>query len=112
MHADVYDDFDSDVCAFQEPVSRPIRHPRAGWLATERDRLVGLSCCLIRASVLSESGQVATWLDETIAPLASRLEHPLTNFEADLATGDHIVGLHSASQVTVAHTSSGHVYWW
>ena len=45
------------------------------------DRVIMLSTSSIRASLLTESGRVATWMDESVSHICSKLEHPATLFQ-------------------------------
>jgi hypothetical protein len=53
---------------------------------------------------------VATWLDELLGHVASRLEHPAQAFTE--FTSDKIVSLHTCALYTVAKLESGTLYWW
>ena len=44
------------------------------------DRVVMLSASAIRACLVTESGRVATWLDETVSHICGMLEHTATLF--------------------------------
>ncbi|XP_041974178.1 E3 ubiquitin-protein ligase hyd isoform X2 [Aricia agestis] len=88
-------------------------HPRANWLGlTSGEKIVKISAAGIRVSVLTDSGRIATFLDESIAhaPGAARLEHPLQAF-SEFGT-DKPVSLHVCSLYTVARLESGNLYWW
>ncbi|XP_026726187.1 E3 ubiquitin-protein ligase UBR5 isoform X6 [Trichoplusia ni] len=88
-------------------------HPRSTWLGmTPGERVINISAAGIRISVLTDTGRIATFLDESIAhaPGASRLEHPLQTF---LEFGaDKAISLHVCSLYTVARLESGVLYWW
>lgn len=45
-------------------------------LGLANEKIVAISAASVRCSVATESGRVATWLDETLADVASRLEQP------------------------------------
>ncbi|XP_037871964.1 E3 ubiquitin-protein ligase hyd isoform X5 [Bombyx mori] len=88
-------------------------HPRSNWLGlTSSERIVNVSAAGIRVSVLTDTGRIATFLDESIAhaPGASRLEHPLQPFME--FGSDKPVSLHVCSLYTVAKLDSGALYWW
>ncbi|XP_035430151.1 E3 ubiquitin-protein ligase UBR5 isoform X5 [Spodoptera frugiperda] len=88
-------------------------HPRATWLGmTPGERIVNISAAGIRISVLTDTGRIATFLDESIAhaPGASRLEHPLQTFME--FGSDKAISLHVCSLYTVARLDSGALYWW
>lgn len=67
----------------------------------------------------TESGKLATWIDETIAPLvASRLEHAASSsvypdVSMQSQNSPHkIVALHVSSLMSAVQLNSGAVYWW
>lgn len=74
------------------------------------EKIVNISATAIRCSVSTESGRVATWLDELLGHVASRLEHPAQAFTE--FTLDKIVSLHTCALYTVARLESGTLYWW
>ncbi|KAH9388256.1 E3 ubiquitin-protein ligase ubr5 [Tyrophagus putrescentiae] len=133
---------DAEPFRGQLPDGTPYWHPRApalGLMApAEKVTLVAGSC--IRATVATESGKLATWIDESIAPVASKLEHPATSsiFESGSLGGStsslqslhhhhhhhqlhhtqqqqqqhRITSLHVSSLMSVVQLSSGAIYWW
>ncbi len=90
---------DAEPFRGQLPDGTPYWHPRApalGLMApAEKVTLVAGSC--IRATVATESGKLATWIDESIAPVASKLEHPATSsiFEGGGSLGGSTSSLQS-----------------
>lgn len=87
-----------------------VHHPKTIPLGLVGERVVHLSACSTRCSVATESGKVATWLDELLAPAASKLEHAAqayTEFQTD-----KITSLHTCPLYTVAKLESGALYWW
>ncbi|XP_067216708.1 E3 ubiquitin-protein ligase UBR5 isoform X3 [Linepithema humile] len=87
-----------------------VHHPRTIPLALTTEKIVNISATAIRCSVSTESGKVATWLDELLGHVASRLEHPAQAFTE--FTSDKIVSLHTCALYTVARLESGTLYWW
>ena len=71
---------------------------------------MSLSASAIRASIVTEGGRVATWLDETVSHVCGKLEHPATVFPE--LGGERIVSLHTCVLYTVVRTESGGLYWW
>ncbi|KAK6168099.1 hypothetical protein SNE40_021993 [Patella caerulea] len=87
-----------------------LRHPKAAALCLLSERIVGISACNVRASVFTESGKVATWLDESLGLVSQKLEHAaqlFTEFQTD-----KIVSLHTCTLYTCARLESGALYWW
>ncbi|XP_076670433.1 E3 ubiquitin-protein ligase hyd isoform X1 [Andrena cerasifolii] len=95
---------------YKHPENPNIHHPKASWLAVTTENIVNISATAIRCSINTESGKVATWLDELLGPVASRLEHPAQAFTE--FTLDKIVSLHTCALYTVARLESGALYWW
>jgi E3 ubiquitin-protein ligase EDD1 len=58
----------------------PGNHPRAGSFGLTNEKVVKISASNIRCSVVTESGKVATWLDDSVAHVCSKLEHSATAF--------------------------------
>ena len=72
-------------------------HPRASALGLTNEKVVKISASNIRCSVVTESGKIATWLDESVAHVCARLEHPATAF-AEFG-GDKVkLAYHAASK--------------
>ncbi|XP_076167114.1 E3 ubiquitin-protein ligase hyd isoform X4 [Ptiloglossa arizonensis] len=95
---------------YKDPENPNIHHPKAQWLAITTEKIVNISATAIRCSVNTESGKVATWLDELLGHVASRLEHPAQTFTE--FTLDKIMSLHTCALYTVARLESGTLYWW
>lgn len=87
-----------------------IRHPKVIPLGLQNERIMGLSACGVRASVFTESNKVATWVDDTLNSVASKLEHPAQTFPE--FQSDKIVSLHTCSLYTCARLESSALYWW
>lgn len=87
-----------------------VHHPKTIPLALTTEKIINISATAIRCSVSTETGKVATWLDELLGHVASRLEHPAQAFTE--FTLDKIVSLHTCALYTVARLESGTLYWW
>lgn len=100
----------SEPDVFRSVEGEHIHHPRACSLALVGERIVQLSASTVRASVLTESECVATWLDETVTAAAARLEHPAHTFpEFD---GEPVRALRTCALYTCAQLRSGALFWW
>ncbi|KAK3087035.1 hypothetical protein FSP39_000732 [Pinctada imbricata] len=100
----------SDPEPFRNPDSTNLHHPKAVSLGLQNEKIVGISACSMRASVFTESDKVATWVDETLNSVASKLEQAAQSF-TEFQT-DKIVSLHTCSLYTCARLESGALYWW
>uniref|UniRef100_A0A1I8HVS9 WD_REPEATS_REGION domain-containing protein n=1 Tax=Macrostomum lignano TaxID=282301 RepID=A0A1I8HVS9_9PLAT len=92
------------------PGDPPVFHPRAVGLGLDKEKIVSLAAHTTRCSVLTDNGRVATFMDEALAPVASRLEHPAHLFP-DFQT-DRVVSIYCSSLLTAAKCASGDIYWW
>ena len=90
-------------------------HPRASALGLAAggqppDRVLHLSASAIRASLVTESGRVATWMDEKVSHVCGKLEHTAVIFPE--LGGERIQSLHTCVLYSVVRTDAGSVYWW
>jgi len=86
-------------------------HPRAAGLALTSEKVVMISASNIRCSVVTESGKVATWMDESVAHVCGKLEQPATPFPAECQS-DKILSLHTCVLYSAVRMESGCLYWW
>ncbi|PSN30861.1 hypothetical protein C0J52_20667 [Blattella germanica] len=89
---------------YRHPENPNIHHPKTVALGLLSERIVQISATVIRCSVATESGKVATWLDELLNHAAVKLEHPAQSFTE--FTLDRIVSLHTCTLYTVAKLES------
>ncbi|THD21469.1 Hyperplastic disc [Fasciola hepatica] len=102
-------------------------HPRVPSLDLLDDRVVQLSGCSTRATVLTSSGKLATWMDESLTislPLSSSNSPQSSSVHSGLLSFEHrathfpdlrdevVVELRTAPLITVIRCLSGAVFWW
>uniref|UniRef100_A0A182T2U2 Uncharacterized protein n=1 Tax=Anopheles maculatus TaxID=74869 RepID=A0A182T2U2_9DIPT len=87
-----------------------VHHPKTIPLNLLYEKVTHISATLIRCSVATESGRIATWMDELLGYAGNKLEHGATNYP-EFAL-DRIVSLHTCTLYTVARTESGELFWW
>ncbi|KAK7812681.1 hypothetical protein U0070_016151 [Myodes glareolus] len=86
-----------------------LHHPRAAFLGLTNEKIVLLSANSIRATVATENNKVATWVDETLSSVASKLEHTAQTYSE--LQGERIVSLHCCALYTCAQLENN-LYWW
>uniref|UniRef100_A0A674A799 E3 ubiquitin-protein ligase UBR5 n=1 Tax=Salmo trutta TaxID=8032 RepID=A0A674A799_SALTR len=86
-----------------------IRHPRVSFLGLTNEKITLLSANSIRATVATETNKVATWMDDTLSSVASKLEHSAQVYPE--LQGERIVSLHCCALYTCAQLESS-LYWW
>lgn len=98
----------------QEPYKHyensPIFHPKTHSLNLGFDKVTHISATSIRCSVATDTGRVATWMDDLLGHAGNKLEHNALNFLE--FSVDKIVSLHTCTLYTVARTESGGLFWW
>ncbi|XP_044539944.1 E3 ubiquitin-protein ligase UBR5 [Gracilinanus agilis] len=86
-----------------------LHHPRATFLGLTNEKIVLLSANSIRATVATDNNKVATWVDETLSSVASKLEHTAQTYSE--LQGERIVSLHCCALYTCAQLENN-LYWW
>ena len=88
-----------------------IHHPKSSFLNLVNEKVIGLATSTIRASVWTESGKIASWLDETVdISYTIKLQTPAVNL-FDPAV-DSVQQLSVSNLFSVAKLASGNIYWW
>ncbi|XP_038119605.1 E3 ubiquitin-protein ligase hyd isoform X3 [Culex quinquefasciatus] len=100
----------ADVEPYRSSESTNIFHPKTVPLNLLYEKVTHISATSIRCSVSTESGRIATWMDELLGYAGSKLEHVATSYP-EFAL-DKIVSLHTCTLYTVARTESGELFWW
>ncbi|XP_059176788.1 E3 ubiquitin-protein ligase UBR5-like isoform X3 [Physella acuta] len=100
----------SDPEPYKNTENPNIRHPKAATLGLVQEKITLLSACGVRASVLTESGKIASWLDESLNSVSAKLEHSAQQFSEFQSDG--VVSLHTCNLYTCARLVSGALYWW
>ena len=85
-------------------------HPRIAELGLEGERVKFLSAKLLRASLVTDSGKIVTWLDPTVAKVGHVLEQKATLFQE--LSGETVVHLTTSELFSVVYTDSGKLLWW
>lgn len=104
-----WNDLEPYSCQISEGVT--IYHPKVLSLCLMNEKITHLAGVCVRASVVTESNKVATWVDDAIQPVASKLEHPTQSFP-EFSSRDKIASLYCCSLYTCVRLESGHIYWW
>ncbi|KAJ8966246.1 hypothetical protein NQ314_003661 [Rhamnusium bicolor] len=82
-----------------------IHHPKTVALGLSGEKITQLSACSTRCTVSTETGKVATWLDELLSPAANKLEHAAQAYNE--FQSDKITALYTCPLYTVARLESG-----
>ncbi|ERE60414.1 E3 ubiquitin-protein ligase [Cricetulus griseus] len=99
----------SEAEPYRSTQNPSLHHPRAAFLGLTNEKIVLLSANSIRATVATENNKVATWVDETLSSVASKLEHTAQTYSE--LQGERIVSLHCCSLYTCAQLENN-LYWW
>ncbi|XP_059478559.1 E3 ubiquitin-protein ligase UBR5 isoform X3 [Neocloeon triangulifer] len=92
---------------------KDVFHPKATSLALNSEVITQMSACSTRCTVVTESGRIASWMDEALGhSVALRLEHAATNFPGELPADYKVNSIYVCSLCTVARLDTGAFYWW
>ncbi|CAL8144298.1 unnamed protein product [Orchesella dallaii] len=100
-----------EVEPYRNPENPAVTHPRAPGLGLSNEKVTLVSSSLIRCTVATESGKVATWMDESIAHVSSRLEHGSAAFH-DSFQNQKFTQLFVCNLYSLIRTENNHLYWW
>ena len=88
-----------------------VHHPKTLFLNLLNEKVSGIATSSMRASIWTESGKVASWLDETVdISYTVKLQTPAFNLYDPLV--DSIQQLSVSNLFSVAKLQSGTMYWW
>ncbi|XP_022901003.2 E3 ubiquitin-protein ligase hyd isoform X2 [Onthophagus taurus] len=100
----------NDPEPYKHPDNPNIHHPKTISLGLSGEKIVHISASSTRCSLATESGKVATFVDDTLTAASAKLESPAQAY-SEFQT-DKIVALHTCPLYTVAKLESGSLYWW
>ena len=86
-------------------------HPKVAQLNLTNEKIQMISASCIRATVVTETNKVATWIDDTISVVAHKLEHSAQSYP-EFQKNDKIAQLQTCSLFTCIRLESGAMYWW
>nr|XP_027205852.1 E3 ubiquitin-protein ligase UBR5-like isoform X2 [Dermatophagoides pteronyssinus] len=93
-------------------------HPRVPSLGLLSEKIQHLAASVVRATVVTDTNKLATWMDESIAAAAWKLEHSATNqlfadaLSSALSGSFKITSLYVSSLMSCVQLSSGSLFWW
>nr|CAH8831156.1 unnamed protein product [Trichobilharzia regenti] len=106
----------------EQTISR-VYHPRVLDLGLAEEKVIKLSGCATRATVLTDTGKFATWMDESLIQSLPASSYSVGSSSGSLGIEhrgiwfpelrDEVISeIYTAPLVTVVHCLSGSVYWW
>ena len=97
-----------DDYPYQDADNPQIKHPKTCILQLFNEKLTHLSANLIRASILTESNRLATWIDESLGPQVNfKLQHSAQEFSSS-----HILDIQTSPLYTIFRTDTNDLYWY
>lgn len=85
-----------------------MKHPKTGFLKLTHEKIINLSANLIRASILTESNRLATWIDDSLGTQVHlKLHHTLQEFPST-----RILDIQTSPLCTIFRTDSNDLYWY
>ena len=97
-----------DDYPYQDSDNSQIKHPKACTLQLLNEKIVNLSANLIRATVLTETNRLATWIDECLGTQINlKLQHSAQEFSSL-----HILDIQTSPLYTIFRTDTNDLYWY
>eukprot|EP00117_Sycon_ciliatum_P041151 scpid11796/ scgid0708/ E3 ubiquitin-protein ligase UBR5; E3 ubiquitin-protein ligase, HECT domain-containing 1; Hyperplastic discs protein homolog len=87
------------------------RHPRSAEFKLDGERIVMLKACWTRCTFITESNKITTFLDESIANVAGRVEHIASSFP-EIANSGGAASLEVSELMSVVRTREDRLFWW
>jgi len=97
-----------DDYPYQDLDNLQIKHPKTLILKLFNEKIINLSANLIRASVLTETNRLATWMDESLGTQVNlKFQHSLQEFSSI-----HILDIQTSPLYTIFRTDTNDLYWY
>nr|CAB3267473.1 E3 ubiquitin-protein ligase UBR5-like [Phallusia mammillata] len=94
----------------KKPFNDGTFHPRSKFLNLENHKISMLATCSLRASIVTEGGAMATWMDESVSCHTMSLDQPCSAM--DVIEMEVVKSLHVCPLYSAVLTQQGRVYWW
>ncbi|CAM4857437.1 unnamed protein product [Rotaria socialis] len=97
-----------DDYPYQDSDNSQIRHPKTLILQLFNEKIINLSANLIRATILTETNRIATWIDESLgSQINLKFQHSLQEFSSA-----RIIDIQTSSLYTIFRTETNDLYWY
>ncbi|CAG2112429.1 unnamed protein product, partial [Medioppia subpectinata] len=87
-------------------------HPKVPVLGLLTEKIIHLSGTCIRGSVATDNCKVATFMDDSVSPISSKLEHSLVSLPDTVSSDTKIISIHVSSLLSCVRLDTGAMYWW
>jgi E3 ubiquitin-protein ligase EDD1 len=97
-----------DDYPYQDFDNPQIKHPKTLILKLLNEKIINISANIIRASILTETNRLATWIDESLGTQVNfKLQHSLQEYSSA-----HILDIQTSSLYTIFRTDTNDLYWY
>ncbi|CAF4062686.1 unnamed protein product [Rotaria sp. Silwood2] len=97
-----------DDYPYQDYDNSQIKHPKTLILQLFNEKIINLSANLIRASILTETNRIATWIDESLGTQVNlKFQHSLQEF-----LSIRIIDIQTSPLYTIFRTDTNDLYWY
>ncbi|CAF3734360.1 unnamed protein product, partial [Rotaria sordida] len=97
-----------DDYPYQDYDNLQIKHSKTLILQLLNEKIINLSANLIRASILTETNRIATWIDESLGTQVNlKFQHSLQNFSSI-----RIIDIQTSPLYTIFRTDTNDLYWY
>ena len=100
-----------DDYPYQDPDNIHIKHPKTVALQLFNEKITHLSAHLIRASVLTDTNRLATWIDESLGvQVSQKFQHAAQELPSPIPL--QILDIQTSPLFTVVRTATNDLYWY
>ncbi len=100
-----------DDYPYQDLDNPQIKHPKTILLQLLNEKLINLSASIIRASILTETNRIATWIDDSLGSQVNfKFQHPLQELSSTIPL--HIIDIQTSPLFTILRTDTNDLYWY
>ncbi|CAF0980840.1 unnamed protein product [Rotaria sp. Silwood1] len=97
-----------DDYPYQDYDNIQIKHPKTLILQLFNEKLINISANIIRASILTETNRIATWIDESLGTQVNlKYQHSLQDFSSI-----RIIDIQTSPLYTIFRTDTNDLYWY
>jgi E3 ubiquitin-protein ligase EDD1 len=100
-----------DDYPYQDSDNSQIKHPKTLILQILNEKIINLSANIIRASILTETNRLATWIDESLGSQVNfKFQHSLQELSSPIPL--RIIDIQTSPLFTIIRTDTNDLYWY
>jgi hypothetical protein len=100
-----------DDYPYQDLDNPQIKHPKTLLLQLFNEKIIDLSANIIRATILTDTNRLATWIDDSLGLQVNlKFQHSIQDLSSTIPL--HIINIQTSPLFTVIQTDTNDLYWY